>query len=72
MVEGMDFVSGLIVQYALVEQLYTSEPSQLIVQLQKSLTELYVSILLSFLSLQVFRVQQDKKGFVRHQQKHEW
>lgn len=45
MVEGMEFVSGLIVQYAVVEQLYTSYPSQLIVQLKMSLTELYVSIL---------------------------
>ncbi|KAL8929566.1 MAG: hypothetical protein Q9208_001235 [Pyrenodesmia sp. 3 TL-2023] len=46
MVEGMEFVCGLIVQYAVVEQLYTSGPSQLTIQLQKSLTELYVSILL--------------------------
>lgn len=45
MLEGMEFVSGLIVQYAVVEQLYTLDASQLTSQLQKSLTELYISIL---------------------------
>ncbi|KAL9594696.1 MAG: hypothetical protein Q9219_006896 [cf. Caloplaca sp. 3 TL-2023] len=45
MLEGMDFVSGLIVQYAVVEQLYASGVSQLIEQLRKSLMELYISIL---------------------------
>ncbi|KAL8719333.1 MAG: hypothetical protein Q9225_003654 [Loekoesia sp. 1 TL-2023] len=45
MLEGMEFVSSLIVQYAVVEQLYTFDASQLASQLQKSLTELYISIL---------------------------
>ena len=45
MLEGMDFISGLIVQYAVVEQLYASGDSELSFQLQQSVIGLYVSIL---------------------------
>ncbi|KAL8779404.1 MAG: hypothetical protein Q9213_006954 [Squamulea squamosa] len=61
---GMEFVSGLIVQYAVVEQIYASDTAELNNQLQKSLMELYVSLLRYLVrSIEYFGYNRRKRAF---------
>ena len=45
MIEGVEFVSSLITQYAKIEELYIHTMLAQQEQLEKSLTELYVAVL---------------------------